>query len=71
MKKQSEKMHSQLFTLRLWVEDVGNGRSEFRGTLKHVLTCETHHFRDWTTLTQLIEASMATASKSRQTDEIN
>ncbi|MCP5098370.1 MAG: hypothetical protein GY943_22705 [Chloroflexi bacterium] len=76
MNDDRERIRSHFFTLRVWVEDVGNGRTEFRGTLKQVLTGETHHFRDWTTLTQLIEASMATASeatasKSRQTDEIN
>lgn len=46
---------SQLFTLRVWMEEVGNGRSEFRGAIKHVLSGETHHFRDWDTLVQLIE----------------
>lgn len=46
---------SQLFTLRVWVEDVGNGRSEIRGVLKHVLTEEIYYFRDWNTLSQLIE----------------
>jgi hypothetical protein len=51
------KRRSQLFTLRVWVEDVGNGRSEIRGTLKHVLTGETNHFRDWGTLTKHLEAA--------------
>lgn len=46
---------SQLFTLRVWTEEVGNGRIEWRGTIQHVLTGETHHFRDWQTLIQLIE----------------
>ena len=50
---------SQLFTLRLWVEDVENGRTEIRGTLKHILTGETHHFRDWPTLIRHLEISFA------------
>ena len=41
---------SQMFTLRVWTEEVGNGRIEIRGILKHVLTGETHHFRDWQTM---------------------
>ncbi len=49
---------SHLFTLRVWGEDVGNGRFEFRGTLKHVLTNETHHFRDWPTLLRYLEARL-------------
>ena len=56
MKEQREKTNSQLFTLRLWVEDVENGRKEIRGTLKHVLTGETRHFRDWPTLIHNLEA---------------
>lgn len=47
---------SHLFTLRVWVEDVGNGRTEFRGTLKHVLSGETRHFRSWPTLIQCLKA---------------
>ena len=50
---------SQLFTLRVWCEEVGNGRTEFRGTLKHVLSGKTAHFRDWQTLIALIEATWA------------
>ncbi|MDJ0755040.1 MAG: hypothetical protein QNJ45_16070 [Ardenticatenaceae bacterium] len=46
---------SQLFTLRVWSEEVDRGRFEIRGTLMHVLSGETHHFRDWTTLTWWIE----------------
>ncbi len=84
MNEKREGSQSQMFTLRVWVEDVGNAcaerqpevasrssRFEYRGTLKHVLTGETHHFRDWTTLTQLIETSMTTAQKLKQTNEID
>lgn len=55
MTEKRERTHSQMFTLRVWLEDVGNGRSEIRGTLKHVLTGETGHFRDWPTLTTLLQ----------------
>ena len=50
---------SQFFTLRVWCEEVGNGRIEFRGTLKHVLSGKTTHFRDWQNLIALIEAAWA------------
>ena len=46
---------SHLFTLRVWQEDVGHGRSELRGALTHVLTGKTGYFRDWTTLIRLVE----------------
>jgi len=38
---------SQLFTLRVWMEMMENGRYEMRGTLRHVLTGETYYFSDW------------------------
>lgn len=41
--------HSQLFTVRMWREDLGNGRSEWRGQVQHVLSGETCYFRDWET----------------------
>ncbi|MCA9955848.1 MAG: hypothetical protein H6657_24370 [Ardenticatenaceae bacterium] len=55
MNEKSERVHSHMFTLRVWVEDVGNGRFEYRGTLKHVLTGETHHFRGWPPLIRQLE----------------
>ncbi|MCB8939798.1 MAG: hypothetical protein H6655_15405 [Ardenticatenaceae bacterium] len=54
---------SQFFTLRVWCEAVGNGRTEFRGTLKHVLSGKTTHFRDWPTLIALIEDIWADSGK--------
>jgi hypothetical protein len=50
---------SHLFTLRVWQEDVGHGRFELRGALTHVLSGKTVHFRDWTTLVELIEPFVA------------
>jgi hypothetical protein len=49
---------SQLFTLRVWMEEVGDGRFEMRGTIKHILSGETHNFREMTMLEQLIEQTM-------------
>ncbi len=59
MNEERESRNSHLFTLRVWMEDVGNGRVEIRGTLKHVLSGETHHFRDWPALIRYLEASFA------------
>ena len=58
---------SQLFTLRVWVEEVENGRFEFRSTLKHVLTGETHHFRDWSMLIQHIERARVQDTNTKTT----
>ena len=50
---------SQLFTIRVWLEAVGDEQTELRGTLKHILSGETHHFRDWPTLVRHLEAAFA------------
>jgi hypothetical protein len=47
--------HSQLFTLRVWVEEVAPGQKEFRGLVKHVLSGESTYFREWTTLVACLE----------------
>jgi hypothetical protein len=64
MSEKQAEASSQLFTLRVWVEDVGNGRSEIRGTLKHLLTGETHHFRDWPTLTTFLQQWIMTKTST-------
>ena len=48
--------HSQLFTVRVWHEDLGEGGSEWRGKVQHTLSGEVCYFRDWQTLvTFLVE----------------
>lgn len=37
---------SQLFTMRLWREDVGEGRTEWRGQVTHVLSGKARYFRE-------------------------
>ena len=49
---------SHLFTLRVWLEDLGDGRAEWRGQLQHVLSGETHYFRQWETLVALLLAML-------------
>ncbi len=41
---------SQLFELRMWLECLGDGQTEWRGQLKHVLSSQVRYFRDWPTL---------------------
>jgi hypothetical protein len=55
--KERERRGSQLFTVRLWIEDMGEGRTEHRGVVRHVLSGATWYFRDWEDLRK----SMASA----------
>lgn len=41
---------SQLFTIRLWMEDLDDRRQEYRGQVKHVVSGVTCNFREWTDL---------------------
>jgi hypothetical protein len=41
---------SQLFTVRVWLEDLGEGRAEWRGKVQHTLSGEARYFRDWSML---------------------
>ncbi len=39
--------HSELFTVRLWQEDLGDNRTEWRGKVQHVQKGEAFYFREW------------------------
>jgi len=59
MVKPSQQPHrSHLFTVRLWREDLGHGRLEWRGQVQHVLSGETRYFRDWATLVEVMTAML-------------
>ena len=45
-----EPAHAQLFMLRMWREELGEGRIEWRGKVQHVTSGEAHYFRDWSGL---------------------
>jgi hypothetical protein len=49
---------SHLFTVRLWIEPLGNGRFERRGRVQHVLSGERRYFRDWPTLLGYLEKKL-------------
>jgi hypothetical protein len=42
--------HTQLFTLRVWQAELGQGQSEWRGQLQQVVGGQIRYFRDWPTL---------------------
>jgi len=50
---------SQLFTVRIWPEDLGDGRAEWRGRVQHVLSGEAHYFREWPALIAALNAMLA------------
>ena len=48
---------TQLFTVRLWFEDMGDGATEGRGQVRHVLSGASLHFRDWEQLRCWMESA--------------
>ena len=46
---------SLVFTLRLWLEELGDGDTEWRGQVQHVISRESYYFRDWETLLALLQ----------------
>ncbi|MFL5732143.1 MAG: hypothetical protein ACJ78Q_02985 [Chloroflexia bacterium] len=51
-------MRSHLFTLRVWPEDLGDGRVEWRGRIHHAATSETHSFRDWEAMLGFLKSTL-------------
>jgi hypothetical protein len=48
--------HTQLFTVRVWREDLGAGQREWRGEVHEVVSGERRYFRDWPTLVAFLQA---------------
>lgn len=46
---------SQLFMVRLWPEDLGQGQTDWRGKIQHVNSGEARYFRDWPTLEAFVD----------------
>lgn len=59
-----EHTRSYLFMVRVWLEDLGNGKAEWRGQVKHVMSGEVRYFRDWATLIKHITTVLQTDNLS-------
>ena len=57
---------SYLFTMRIWSEELGDGRAEWRGQVQHPLSGETCYFRDWPALVDYLLALLPRASSEAQ-----
>ena len=45
---------SQLFTIRIWLEELDRTTVELRGQVRHVATGSTQHFREWSDLQEFL-----------------
>ena len=46
---------TELFTVRLWREPVGQGQEEWRGRIEHIASRETAAFRTWERMVAFLE----------------
>ena len=56
-----EPVHAQLFMLRIWREELGQGQREWRGKVQHVTSGEARYFRDWATLIAVLQEILKTS----------
>jgi hypothetical protein len=66
-----QRHQSHLFTVRLWAEDLGDGRAEWRGKVERVASGEARYFRDWSTLISLLVAMLPDVRAARYLDDLD
>ncbi len=59
---------SYLFTVRLWLEELENGKSEWRGKVQQVTSGEVRYFRDWSTLIAFLQMFLPTSPPEPHAD---
>ena len=50
----AQRPRTHLFMVRAWLEDLGDGKTEWRGQVKHVMSGEVRYFRDWSMLLECL-----------------
>ena len=58
MDKAQPPSRTHLFTVRMWLEDLGQGQTEWRGEVQHVVSGEMRYFRDWPAMVALLQAML-------------
>ena len=53
--------HAHLFMVRVWSEDLGEGKAEWRGKVQCVPSGEAFYFRDWQGMVALLQNWLALA----------
>jgi hypothetical protein len=58
MESEPLRPRSHLFTVRLWLEPLGNGQTEWRGKVQYVPSGEAQYIRDWSALQAFLETRL-------------
>lgn len=51
---ESSTLYTHLFVIRIWAQDIENGRREWRGRVQHVPSGEVHYFREWADMLDIV-----------------
>ena len=62
MDKDQDYPLSHLFTVRLWPEELGDSRVEWRGKVEYISSGERRYFRDWSTLVNFLQTMLPEAA---------
>ncbi len=54
MDEDQQRYRSHLFTVRVWLEDLGGGQTEWRGKVDYIPSGEVRYFREWSTLVPVL-----------------
>lgn len=60
----SPSLTSHLFTVRVWREELGAGRVEWRGKVQHALSGEARYFREWAELIAFVREQVGDTDSS-------
>jgi hypothetical protein len=59
---------THLFTVRLWVEPMGDDQGELRMQVQHLLSGETRYFRAWSEVVAFLLAKMQALDSAKRTE---
>ena len=70
LNRTSPSLTSHVFTLRVWREELGDGRAEWRAKVQHALSGEARYFREWAELIAFVQQQVGDAEQANQTDKV-
>ena len=68
IEKNENERHSELFTVWLWREELGDNQAEWRGKVQHVQKGEAYYFREWSMLVAAIRKMLQEPGSPSQAD---
>ncbi len=55
---------SHVFTLRLWLEDLGGSQREWRGRIQNVQAAQAIYFREWQSMIRFLQENLGATTTS-------